>query len=125
MCTHTLDATGGSGVLYSGSYNSFVLAKQRRLESLASMDSAAEALAQEPFRSLKKAPSRFRLVCGKARAADADLPLLALADAAVLPRGAPTSTTDPLLPAVDLQLRRGECVLVYVFSNSELEPICF
>lgn len=111
VCTHTLDATGGSGMLYSGSYNSFVIAKQRRLESLASMDSASEVLAREPFRSPNKAPSRFRLVCSKAQAADADLPLLSLAGAAVLPRGS-ASTTDPLLPAVDLQLRRGECVLV-------------
>ena len=67
-CTHTVDATGGGGVLYRGGYNDFLAARGARRSALESLDDES-ALKAEPSRSPKKTPTRFRLastVDGKA-----------------------------------------------------------
>ena len=57
-CTHMLDATGGGGSLYRGSYIDFVAAKQRRREALESLDTAPEALRREPSRNAPRLHAR-------------------------------------------------------------------
>jgi len=147
-CTHMLDATGGGGALYRGSYVDFVAAKQRRREALESMDTASEALRREPSRNAKKRPSRFRLPVVQRAPKEVDAPLLTLTQAAIRPAGVvrdvvrdvvrtATKTVveqeaaaalgpalgtalgtaqlvpalgTALLPAIDLEVSRGDCV---------------
>jgi ABC-type glutathione transport system ATPase component len=139
-CTHMLDATGGGGALYRGSYVDFVAAKQRRREALESMDTASEALRREPSRNAKKRPSRFRLPVVQRAPKEVDAPLLTLTQAAIRPAGvvrgvvrdvvrtATKTGVEPeaaaalgtaqlvpalgtaLLPAIDLEVSRGDCV---------------
>jgi ABC-type multidrug transport system ATPase subunit len=142
-CTHMIDATGGGGALYRGSYVDFVAAKQRRREALESMDTASEALRREPSRNAKKRPSRFRLPVVQRAPKEVEAPLLTLTQAAIRPAGvvrgvvrdvvrtATKTGVEPeaaaalgtalgtapvpalgtaLLPAIDLEVSRGDCV---------------
>jgi len=147
-CTHMIDATGGGGALYRGSYVDFVAAKQRRREALESMDTASEALRREPSRNAKKRPSRFRLPVVQRAPKEVEAPLLTLTQAAIRPagvvRGVVRTATKTvveqeaaaalgtaqlvpalgtaLLPAIDLEVSRGECVFWSPLMASLITP---
>ena len=112
VSTHTLDARGGGGMLYAGAYDEFERRREQREAALAQRSAAADgadgegggAASPPPPRA---GPSRFRLPTTPGTKA---LRMLEMEAAAVpVPGG---DEDGLLLRDVDLELRRGERLLL-------------
>ena len=113
VSTHTLDARGGGGMLYAGAYDEFERRREQREAALAQRSAAAadgadgeggSAASPPPPRA---GPSRFRLPTTPGTKA---LRMLEMEAAAVpVPGG---DDDGLLLKDVDLELRRGERLLL-------------
>ena len=113
--THTLDARGGGGMLYAGAYDEFERRREQREAALAQRSAAAADGADgEGERGVAAAaargPSRFRLPTTPGTKA---LRMLEMEAAAVpVPGGDAAAEDGLLLRDVDLELRRGERLLL-------------